>query len=116
MQVAVAIVAVPDRVFSVFPAVRRRLGARIHTFDGGSVTDLDADFLRAVPHHVGAIDQPVEHLTALVEFDGERYADFGCGTCHGEDAREVGFEMPNGLAPLDPAHIPDLTYEALLRI
>mgnify|MGYP001435949235 CR=1 FL=1 len=23
-------------------------------------------------------------------------------------AREVGFEMPNGLAPLDPAHIPDI--------
>ena len=49
-----------------------------------------------------------EMKALFVEFDGERYADFGCGTCHGEDAREVGFEMPNGLAPLDPAHIPDI--------
>lgn len=38
--------------------------------------------------------------------DAERFADFGCATCHGEDAREVGFEMPNGLAPLDPQQIP----------
>lgn len=34
------------------------------------------------------------------EHDAERYADFSCATCHGENAREVGFEMPNGLAPL----------------
>jgi len=39
------------------------------------------------------------------EHDAERFADFGCATCHGEDAREVGFEMPNGLAPLDPQQV-----------
>lgn len=42
------------------------------------------------------------------ELDGERFADFGCATCHGEDAREVSFEMPNGVAPLDPAQIPGM--------
>jgi len=40
------------------------------------------------------------------EHDPERFAEFGCATCHGEDAREVGFEMPNGVAPLDPTQIP----------
>lgn len=40
------------------------------------------------------------------EFDGERYAEFTCANCHGDNAQEVGFEMPNGLAPLNPEHIP----------
>ena len=29
-----------------------------------------------------------------------------CATCHGEDAQEVGFQMPNTLHPLNPAEIP----------
>ena len=29
-----------------------------------------------------------------------------CTTCHGENAREVGFHMPNTLHPLNPAEIP----------
>ena len=49
-----------------------------------------------------------EMKTLFVAFDSERFADFGCQTCHGEDARAVGFGMPNGLAPLDPAHIPEI--------
>lgn len=32
--------------------------------------------------------------------DAERFANFSCRTCHGENAREVGFHMPNGIAPL----------------
>ncbi|MGE0785856.1 MAG: hypothetical protein AB7S26_09225 [Sandaracinaceae bacterium] len=40
------------------------------------------------------------------EFDGERFAEFGCATCHGENAHDVAFQMPNGLAPLNPEHIP----------
>ena len=39
------------------------------------------------------------------EHDAERFADFGCATCHGENAREVGFHMPNGVAPLDPSRL-----------
>lgn len=42
------------------------------------------------------------------EHDAEEYANFSCATCHGENAHEVGFRMPNGLAPLDPAHIPEI--------
>lgn len=40
------------------------------------------------------------------EFDGERFADFGCATCHGPNMVEADFAMPNGVAPLDPSHIP----------
>lgn len=31
-----------------------------------------------------------------------------CPTCHGEDAQEVGFRMPNALHPLNPSQIPAL--------
>lgn len=37
------------------------------------------------------------------EYDAERYADFGCGTCHGSDMVAREFAMPNpGLLPLYP--------------
>lgn len=39
-------------------------------------------------------------------YDAEAYADFSCATCHGDDAQDVGFRMPNGLHPLNPEHIP----------
>src|SRR5690349_2238439 len=29
--------------------------------------------------------------------DATRYAEFGCATCHGANAHDVGFRMPNGL-------------------
>ncbi len=32
--------------------------------------------------------------------------DFGCATCHGANMADVGFKMPNTLAPLDPANMP----------
>ena len=38
------------------------------------------------------------------EYDPERYADFGCGTCHGADMHERAFAMPNPeLMPLHPS-------------
>lgn len=40
------------------------------------------------------------------EFDGERFADFGCASCHGANMQDVDFAMPNGVAPLDPTAIP----------
>ncbi len=32
--------------------------------------------------------------------DPERYASFSCQTCHGDDASEVDYAMPNALTPL----------------
>ncbi len=37
--------------------------------------------------------------------DSARYAEFGCATCHGANAREVNFAMPNGVHPLTHADI-----------
>ncbi|GAB5547948.1 MAG: hypothetical protein SangKO_077080 [Sandaracinaceae bacterium] len=36
-------------------------------------------------------------------FDAERYADFGCPTCHGPNPRENGFDMPSAALPALPA-------------
>ena len=47
-----------------------------------------------------------EMQTLFAEFDGERFAEVSCATCHGANAREVAFHMPNELAPLDPTQIP----------
>ena len=39
----------------------------------------------------------------FVEHDAEEFADFGCADCHGEDASERDFEMPNPhLPPVPP--------------
>jgi len=40
------------------------------------------------------------------EFDAQEFAEFNCQTCHGANAREVQFHMPNGLHPLNPASMP----------
>ncbi len=35
------------------------------------------------------------------EFDADEFADFGCETCHGDDASDIEYELPNGVTPLD---------------
>jgi hypothetical protein len=41
--------------------------------------------------------------TLFAAYEGERYADFDCATCHGADARERNFAMPNpSILPLHP--------------
>lgn len=40
-------------------------------------------------------------------FQGKRYPDLTCRTCHGADAESVAYAMPRGLPPLDPQHMPD---------
>jgi len=37
--------------------------------------------------------------------DATRYAEFSCATCHGANAQEVNFAMPNGVHPLTHADI-----------
>ena len=49
-----------------------------------------------------------EMRTMFQEFDGQRFAQFTCRTCHGANARDVNFHMPNGIAPLDPTAIPGM--------
>lgn len=46
-----------------------------------------------------------EMRTIFQEHDATRYAEFSCATCHGANAHDVGFRMPNGVHPLDHATI-----------
>jgi hypothetical protein len=55
-------------------------------------------------HYMAEVVVP-EMRTIFQEHDAERYADFGCATCHGANAHEVAFHMPNGVHPLDHATI-----------
>jgi hypothetical protein len=41
------------------------------------------------------------------EFQRKPDPDLTCRSCHGADAERVAYRMPNGLHPLDPAHMPD---------
>lgn len=44
----------------------------------------------------------------FVEYDAERYADFGCQTCHGASGAAQGFAMPNpDLLALHPSGSPE---------
>ena len=36
-------------------------------------------------------------------YDEKKFAEFNCKTCHGQDAKERGFEMPNPGLPVLPA-------------
>ena len=42
------------------------------------------------------------------QFDAAEFSEFTCATCHGANAREVHFHMPNGVHPLDPANMPSM--------
>jgi cytochrome c553 len=55
--------------------------------------------------HMGAVVMP--RLQAVFqEHDPERFATFGCVTCHGNGARDGNFEMPNpDLPQLDAANL-----------
>ena len=56
-------------------------------------------------HYMAEVVMP--EMTAMFqEHDAEEFADFSCATCHGENAHDVAFHMPNGLHPLNPAEIP----------
>ncbi|HJL19179.1 MAG TPA: hypothetical protein RMH99_26175 [Sandaracinaceae bacterium LLY-WYZ-13_1] len=49
----------------------------------------------------------MNELFAEAGADNERLpTSVECATCHGENAREVGFAMPNDLYPLNPEEIP----------
>lgn len=57
-------------------------------------------------------DYMAEHVLPTMSelftaYDPVRYAGFSCKTCHGNDAREQGFHMPNGLPPLWPSGTPE---------
>ncbi|HJK94835.1 MAG TPA: hypothetical protein RMH85_13450 [Polyangiaceae bacterium LLY-WYZ-15_(1-7)] len=54
-------------------------------------------------------DEVLPYMRALFqEYDAERYADFGCATCHGADMNARGFAMPNqDILALHPSGSPE---------
>jgi hypothetical protein len=56
-------------------------------------------------HYMAEVVMP-EMSAMFQEHDAEEFADFSCATCHGDNAHDVAFHMPNGLHPLNPAEIP----------
>lgn len=48
-------------------------------------------------HMYGVVKPRME--TLFSELDGERFADFDCGTCHGDNAEEVDWALPNPALP-----------------
>jgi hypothetical protein len=48
-------------------------------------------------------------------FADTEYPELACVTCHGMDAEEVDYRMPNGLPPLDPNALPDADDSSMAR-
>lgn len=58
--------------------------------------------------------------TMFAEHNSDRYGDgkFQCETCHGADASDKKYAMPNGVFPMDPNNVPtedDPTYGATVK-
>lgn len=83
--------------------------------EGGQAADPEATVEPGAPGIAWtekSFQQRMEHM-GLVVFpsmkeafqsqDGDRFAEFKCQTCHGDDMKEVKYEMPNAATPLDPA-------------
>ena len=45
-------------------------------------------------------------IELYTEFDPAEAANFTCASCHGANAADVQFRMPNGISPIDPANFP----------
>ena len=87
------------------------------TESGGATAANPAPGGPAVPWPQMNHEQKMEYMQGTVmpemrrmfqAHDAQRFARFTCGTCHGANAREVNFRMPNGIAPLNPASIPGM--------
>lgn len=79
--------------------------------NGGASSFAGRDFDSLTPEEKGEFMEQVvvpAMKPMFQAFDGTKFANFGCRTCHGDNAREVGFRMPNGVHPLDPAHMPSM--------
>ena len=69
---------------------------------GSTVTWAEMD-AQARAKHMANVVMP-EMKTLFQGFDGQRFGDFNCATCHGAGAKERGFAMPNPeLLVLDPS-------------
>lgn len=77
---------------------------RVTTPDGAAVPWAQMD--HAARHaHMQSVVLP-RMRTVFQRFDSERFADFGCGTCHGDGMADGTYAMPNpNLPTLDHAGV-----------
>ena len=58
----------------------------------------DLSFTERLAYMENLVEPPMR--TLFQEFDPVQFEDFGCATCHGEDAAEIEYELPNGVTPI----------------
>lgn len=77
--------------------------------DAAGDDDDSTDYVKPADWQDMDFDQRKEYMTQVVEpemqavfqeYDADKYAEFACATCHGDDGEDVDYEMPNGLHPL----------------
>ena len=87
------------------PAAEEAVGAEQAEVSIDGVAWSDMDTAQREKYMADVVMPSMQEL--FVEFDPEAFGkSFGCATCHGNNATEVGFKMPNGLRPLDPNSFP----------
>ncbi|MCP4873546.1 MAG: hypothetical protein GY898_33080 [Proteobacteria bacterium] len=58
----------------------------------------DLSFTERIAYMENIVEPAMQEL--FLEFDPVEFEDFGCETCHGEDADDVEYELPNGVTPI----------------
>lgn len=86
------------------PTVGEELPPPEVIIDGVAWADMDRD--QKAKYMLDVVQPTMQEL--FVAFDAETFGgdSFGCATCHGNNATEVDFAMPNTLHPLDPKALP----------
>ena len=86
--------------------------------DDDDVSDDDDDstpYVKPGPWQDMSFDEREEYMREVVEptmealfaeYDPESFGNIGCSTCHGQNAADNDYAMPNGLEPLDVADFP----------
>ncbi len=82
------------------PAQPEAAGAAEPTTEPGAPGVAWADkTMQQRKEHMGLVVYPAMK-TAFQDFDGERFAEFKCQNCHGDDGKAVNYAMPNAVTPL----------------
>ena len=81
----------------------------------GDDDDDSTPYVQPGPFEDMDFDERVEFMTEIVEprmqelmqeFDADEFSSFSCSNCHGEDAEENEYELPNGLEALSNDDFP----------
>lgn len=88
----------PAPVGKTLPRAAAPPAAHEYTWDKLSFTEKHAVMTFTVMPNVGRLVQ---------KYEKTEWPAATCERCHGSDGEAKGYKLPNSLAPLDPAHLPD---------